>query len=88
MILSEYKEIVSPILKEFRKFIRKNSKYFAIQPYYGIVFQTAIDYIQSQIEYGQKRIEQEGEKTGFLAYILLNLWLRKQKKLGLKTVVF
>jgi hypothetical protein len=80
MILSEYKEIVSPILKEFRKFIRKNSKYFAIQPYYGIVFQTAIDYIQSQIEYGQKRIEQEGEKDWVLSLYSIESMAEKAKE--------
>lgn len=60
MKLDEYKENVSPILKEFRKFIKKNSKYFAIsQDFYGVLYYTFNSYIQYKIEEGQRCIKRE-----------------------------
>lgn len=49
MTLSEYNDKVSPILKEFKKFIKKYSKYFKKANYYGVKYYTYPQYMEYEM---------------------------------------
>jgi hypothetical protein len=49
MTLSEYNQTVTPVLKDFYKFIKKNSKYFKKADFYGVVYHTFQEYMEYQL---------------------------------------
>jgi hypothetical protein len=54
MTLDEYQSKVSPIIKEYRKFIKKYEKWFAAASYYGLLYlslEEVIDAFNNDIQY-------------------------------------
>lgn len=54
MTLSEYKEKVSPILKAFYKFLKKNTDYLKPSSYYGVYHTTYDEYMEKEKEKDEK----------------------------------
>ncbi|MFM2394468.1 MAG: hypothetical protein RLZZ546_2450 [Bacteroidota bacterium] len=50
MTVSEYTEKVTPVLKEFNKFIKKNSKFFKRADYYGVVYLTYPQFVADELD--------------------------------------
>ncbi len=64
LTLAEYKETVSPLIKEFKKFIRKNKTTFAkTVGYYGFIHHTIESYIQSAIDDGIRILESRDDES-------------------------
>lgn len=59
MTLNEYKEKVTPVLKEYNKFITKNRQYFKPIGYYGLKTETYTEFVISEIN----RLVKGGFKT-------------------------
>lgn len=64
LTLSEYKETVSPFIKDFKKFITKNKVFFAkTVGYCGLLHHTLETFIQKEVNNGKKTIEKKGENV-------------------------
>ena len=81
MTQEEYKEKVGPILKEFKKFIRRNSKYFVKADYYGILYLTYPEYIEQQ----KQRLLRGGFENLITDEYMEKSWMEKSAKKGEKT---
>ncbi len=73
MTLTEYKEKVSPLLKEYRKFLKKNDKYFKNKNYSGLEQYTFPEYMEIELESLKKQKYSLGEDY------IKKKWLEKGK---------